>query len=65
MITKRQLGIILIAAAMVGSVAIIAVDWLNAGQFSGIGPFQRLALGGAGVVFLIGLTLLPLGDRPA
>jgi hypothetical protein len=31
----------------------------------GIGPAQRLALGVSAAAALVGLTLLPLGDRPA
>lgn len=31
----------------------------------GIGPAQRLALGACVAVALIGLTLIPLGERPA
>jgi hypothetical protein len=38
---------------------------MGGGQFSGIGPAQRVALLAAGVLVLVGLSLLPLGDRPA
>ncbi|MCA9932574.1 MAG: hypothetical protein H6662_09865 [Ardenticatenaceae bacterium] len=65
MITKRQLGLILLAMGIFGVIAIFAVDWLGAGDFQGIGPAQRIALLAAAVVALLGLTLLPLGDRPA
>ncbi len=40
-------------------------DLLGATQFEGIGPAQRLALLVGGVVILVGLSLLPLGNRPA
>ena len=49
-------------AAALGS---FAFDWLGGGQFQGIGPAQRLALLAAGALFLVGLSLWPLGDRPA
>jgi len=52
------LGVLAIAASFVN-------DLLGGGDFQGIGPTQRLALLGAGLVILIGITLLPLGDRPA
>jgi hypothetical protein len=65
MITKRQLGIGFILLGVVAIIATFAVDWLGAGNFQGIGPAQRLALMGAGLVIVVGLTLLPLGDRPA
>ena len=65
MITKRQLGIGFILISLVAVAGSFAFDFLGGGQFQGIGPAQRLGLLVAGVVFLIGLSLLPLGDRPA
>lgn len=65
MISKRQLGLLFIglgAAAVLGS---FAVDLVGAGQFQGIGPAQQRILIVSGLVVLVGLTLLPLGDRPA
>jgi len=64
MLTKRHLGIMLAAAGLVAMVAILAVDLLGAGEFSGIGPAQRTALVVAGLVFLLGASLIPWGDRP-
>lgn len=63
--TKRQLGTLFILAGAGGAVALLALDFLGAGQFQGIGPAQRLALLAAALLFLVGLSLLPLGDRPA
>jgi hypothetical protein len=65
MMTKRQLGFLFIIAGVAGAAALLAIDFLGAGQFQGIGPAQRLALGGAVLAVLVGLSLLPLGDRPA
>ena len=65
MITKRQLGIGFILLGLVAIIATFAVDWLGAGNFQGVGPAQRVALIGAGLVIVVGITLLPLGDRPA
>ena len=62
---KRHLGLMLLAAGVAGIVAVLAIDVLDAGREGGIGPTQRLALGGMIVVALVGLTLLPFGDRPA
>lgn len=47
------------------SLAMFAMDMIGAGQFQGIGPAQQRALLVSGVVALVGLTLLPLGERPA
>jgi hypothetical protein len=65
MITKRQLGLFFIGLAVLAIVGSFVYDFLGGGQFSGIGPAQRLALIGAGLVGFVGITLLPLGDRPA
>ena len=65
MITKRQLGLGFVALGLLGALALIAVDLLGAGQFQGVGPVQRLAFLGMGLLVLVGLTLIPLGDRPA
>lgn len=63
--TKRQLGYLFIGVGITAVLALFAIDLVGAGQFRGIGPAQRLALLAAGLVTLIGLTLLPLGDKPA
>jgi hypothetical protein len=65
MVTKRQLGIALIALGLIGASALLAVDYLGGGRFVGIGPTQKLALLAAGGVIVLGLSLLPLGDKPA
>ncbi len=63
--TKRQLGLTFMALGVLGVLGLFGVDLLGAGQFNGIGPAQRLGLLAAGAVILLGLTLLPLGDKPA
>jgi hypothetical protein len=65
MVTKRQLGILIISIASLVLLGSFLVDWLGAGNFTGIGPFQRMALIGSGFGILVGLSLLPFGDRPA
>ncbi|MEM7798678.1 MAG: hypothetical protein AAF633_05770 [Chloroflexota bacterium] len=65
MITKRVLGI---GLALLGTLAILALfarDMLRASEFRGIGPLQQIALWVAGAMILLGITLIPLGDRPA
>jgi hypothetical protein len=65
MVTKRQLGILVIALSVVGVLGIVAVDALGAGQWSGLGPLQRLGLGLGLAAIVVGLILVRLGDRPA
>jgi hypothetical protein len=64
-VTKRQLGIFVIVLSVVGALGIVAVDALGAGQWSGLGPLQRLGLGLSFVAIIVGLILVQLGDRPA
>ena len=64
MVTKRQLGLLFIVLGVGTAVAMFVVDLLGAGQFQGIGPAQRRALLAAGAAVLLGLSLLPLGNRP-
>lgn len=63
--TKRQLGILMLLAGILGTVGILAIDLLHAGNESGIGPAQMFALGIMVLVGIIGLTLIPLGNDPA
>lgn len=65
MVTKRQLGLVFILLGVGAAVAMFAIDILGAGQFQGIGPAQRRALVAAALAIFVGLTLLPLGNRPA
>ncbi len=65
MVTKRQLGLLFILLGIGAAVGLIAIDLIGAGQFQGIGPAQRRALLVAGLAVLLGLSLLPLGSRPA
>ena len=65
MITKRMVGI---ALALLGSAIVIgtfAVDAIGAGKWQGLGPAQKLTLAGGLTVALVGLSLIPLGNRAA
>ena len=64
-LTKRQLGWLILAAGSALSAITLAADLAGAGQFNGLGPAQQQALGLGLLLLLFGVTLLPLGDRPA
>jgi len=64
-ITKRLLGIGFVLLGIGAIAGMFVLDWLGAGQFQGVGPAQQKAMLVAGVFILVGLTLIPLGDRPA
>lgn len=64
-LTKKELGWLFLIAGVVGFIAILSVDILDSGRMGGIGPAQQIALGCAGLIALIGLTLIPLGDDTA
>ena len=63
--TKRQLGYVIIALGIFAIIGSFVNDLFGGGDFQGIGPTQRLALMGAGLVILVGISLLPFGDNPA
>ena len=65
MITKRKVGLALIGIGILIVGGTVAVDLIGAGQWGGFGPSQQAALIGGLLILVIGLTLLPLGDRPA
>lgn len=64
MVTKRQLGLILIAIGALVSVAVLAANLLGAVD-AGFGPLQRIGLAAGSAIILIALPLLRMGDRPA
>ena len=63
--TKRHLGLLLLIIGVLGFVAIIGIDVLDAGRQGGIGPAQRLGLGAMLLLSCIGLSLIPLVNAPA
>ncbi len=65
MITKRQLGMALFCGGILALVALWVNDLVGTSDFAGVGALQRNLMLGAVVMAIIGLTLLPLGDRPA
>ncbi len=64
-LTKRQLGLLILLAGVGLAAVIVAVNLFGLGHFNGFGPAKHLALVGAGAAVVFGLSLLPLGDRPA
>lgn len=64
-VTKRQLGIVLAIVGALAFLLILSIDLIGGGREGGIGPTQQIALLGSGIVFLVGLSLIPLGDLPA
>lgn len=64
-LTKRQLGLLIILAGAGIAAVTLAANLFGLGHFNGFGPAKQLTLVGAGAILLLGLSLLPLGDRPA
>ena len=65
MVTKRQLGIAVIALGLLFIGGIAAVDFFGAGQWSGFGPLQWIGIGLGVAAIATGSILICLGDRPA
>jgi hypothetical protein len=64
-LTKRLLGALLLIGGLLAFGGILAIDVIDVGREGGIGPAQQIALGACLLAALIGLTLIPQGDRPA
>ena len=64
-ITKRMVGIALTLLGLAIAGATLAVDLVGAGKWGGLGPAQQVAIVVGAALSLIGLSLIPLGDRPA
>ena len=62
-ITKRMLGILLIAIGIAGLVGVFAIDMVR--NTSDFGPTQLLGLLASVGMVVIGISLSPLGNRPA
>lgn len=63
-ITKRQLGRLFIGVGAAGFVGLLGLDLIR-GRAGDLGPSQSLGLAACLALALIGLSLLPLGNRPA
>lgn len=64
-LTKRQLGLLCLLLGGVGFFGILAIDVLDVGREGGIGPAQQLALLAMALLLALGLSLIPIRDRPA
>jgi hypothetical protein len=65
LITKRLVGIALGLFGLAIVLGTVGVDLIGAGKWGGLGPAQQLAIKVGLVISLIGLSLIPLGNRPA
>lgn len=63
-ISKRALGVMFMLGGALAAAGILLLDRLRGGA-ADFGPSQQLGLAGAAALVVIGLSLLPLGDRPA
>ena len=64
-LTKRQVGWLFVAAGLGLALAALGADVLKVGHFDGLGPLQWRGLGAGAALLLFGLSLIPLGRRPA
>lgn len=64
-LSKRQLGLLIVMGGVGLAAVTLAINLFGLGRFNGIGPAKQLALIGAGAIIVFGLSLVPLGDRPA
>jgi hypothetical protein len=62
-ITKQLLGLGFILLGGAAIVGMLALNLLGLTAHSGIGPAQQRAMLAAAVMIVVGVTLLPLGNR--
>jgi hypothetical protein len=65
MITKRMVGVALALLGAAITIGTFAVDAIGAGKWQGLGPAQKLTLAVGLTVALVGVSLIPLGNRAA
>ncbi len=65
MVTKRQLGLLLLAGGLGTLVVGLGIDLIRSGHWQGLGPYQQVGIAIGAVLSLVGLSLLPFGNRPA
>ena len=65
MITKRQLGIMLVVFTVLAVIGLLVVDRFGAGQSAAFGPLQKIGLGLGAAGLIVGLLLILRGHRPA
>jgi hypothetical protein len=63
-LTKRHLGVALLAAGVIVLAGMGAAEVLSVTS-AGIGTMEKLGIAAGVLSTMIGLTLIPLGDRPA
>ena len=64
-LTKRQVGWLFVLAGAGLALLALGADVLKTGRFEAPGPLQLQALGVGVLLLLFGLSLFPLGHRPA
>ena len=64
MVTKRQLGFILIGLGALVALGAIAANAIGA-RDADFGPFQAMGVGAGLALIVAALPLIGLGDRPA
>ncbi len=64
-LTKRQVGWLFVLAGAGLALLALGADLFKGGRFQGLGPLQLQALGVGVLLLLFGLSLFPLGQRPA
>jgi hypothetical protein len=65
MVTKRQLGFLVVIVGLLVLFGTIGVDLIGAGRWSGFGPLQWIGIGASLVSLFVGSILIRLGERPA
>jgi len=60
-----MVGIVMMLTGLTIACGALAVDWVSVGNWDRVGPAQQLAIAVGLATAILGLSLIPLGDRPA
>ncbi len=63
-VSKRQFGLLLLSIGGLTLIGLLLLDTLGGGREGGIGPAQQIGIGLSALMTLLGLSLVPFGDKP-
>jgi hypothetical protein len=63
-VSKRQFGLLLCIVGGLALTGLLLLDTVGGGREGGIGPAQQIGLALSALMTLLGLSLIPFGDRP-
>jgi hypothetical protein len=63
-VSKGQFGLVLLIVGGIALTGLLLLDVIGGGREGGIGPAQQIGIGLSALMTLLGLSLLPFGEKP-